>query len=203
MPALQVRLTDEEYQECRERSKAGGVSISEYVRLRLFNPLIGTLEMGQWVPPSKPAPRKVRKRAVPDHGAGVLAEEISEIPAFEELSASVEVARMPERLARLPDGTLITESQYEELLVTGNVVVEVPAPVCAECGEDVCICRSLENVEPPSAEVASVMASLPPVSLPEPKPRHNFKRHPKCTTEKCERFGNACPLCNLANAISF
>lgn len=142
-------------------------------------------------PPSKPVRSRVRKKAEP------IASDIPEIPEFEELIASPPASSFP-----------------------------VEAPACAECGESPCICRALENVEPPSVQVAAVM--LPTVtsfeeaaeacidtcrhaeevevepSAPGP-PRHKFNRHPKCTTEKCERglMGPACTLCRMANAISF
>lgn len=179
-------------------------------------------------PPSKPVRSRVRKKSEP------IASDIPEIPAFEELA--------------------------------------VDDQACADCGEFTCICRSLENVGPPSKEVSAAMAChspsaeleallptaeemaavvgevyLPNVSMPEdpsglpdltpeecervllrgsvaladgrfvvldsppaslfpvPAQRHKFKRHQKCTTEKCERglMGPACTLCRMANAISF
>lgn len=124
-------------------------------------------------PPSKPV-RKKRSKALVVTGT---AAEIPYIPEFEELAAEAGVPLEPiVKLAEKIEQALDKQEARMEAEY-GPIPEETPP-------------------EPPS---------LPPVSQPEPvpKPRHNFNRHPKCTTEKCERFGNACPLCNLVNAISF
>lgn len=156
--------------------------MSEWVRGRLFDG-----ERGVLAGPRRPrAPGAVRKIAVPSIGAG--AADIPEIPAFEELE--------------VPAPPLI------EIISLAPAIAGVER--CRDCGEQLRDGHPLEcRGALPHRDAEGVIAPLPSPPLPEclpmefTSPRHKFKRHPKCTTEKCERLGNSCALCRMANAIGF
>ncbi len=205
MPALQVRVSDEEYGMCREKAEAECLSLSEWVRRRLLDPPDGSRVV---VPPREPVnapsarPSKGKKRK----SAGKL------IAAFEALNPiPPKVQALAEELgpAMVEDASLVLTTY--PLTGLPRVARDVPEfaelpedEICTWCEENPCVCESLKEAKADKIEAAiAVLATQEPNDVPPTRPKPLVS--PKCSApnDRCRRFGTpACDACRKLNAVA-
>lgn len=211
MPALQVRLSDDEYAKCKEAAKIAGVSMSEWVRSRLFDNQ----------PPPIPAPSKKPRPLpprVPVNTDGVIVAPARKVPLPPVRRPAVvtpfvldATTEPPVTIAIRPDGfetgeeVTITFDDFED--VPKQVEVKPSKPIPPDFDEDPLGSpeKTLEKVRDKAMDDLMEKSRPSTIGWTGATSKPTFKRHPKCETEKCERrkHGPCCPLCIQLNAKRF
>lgn len=212
MPALQVRLNDEEYARCKDVAKVAGLSMSEWVRGRLFDgeqpspvpdpsfkprplpPRVPVNAEGVIAAPARKVPLPPSKRRKKDSAPPLItapAAEIPEIPEFEELKEEVPIDA--QQLAGFVEETVASLQKFQ----ADNPGVRLLPPTGP-------------REDGPFVEAPLVESTYPFTGIPRIVPAHvaskpskQFKRAVKCTSRKCENLQTAtCDACRCANAVA-
>lgn len=218
MPALQVRLGDDEYVKVKESAKSAGVSMSEYVRSRLFDdppPVADPM-----TPTLVPRPRPPR---IPVNAEGVISAPARKVPLPPVRRRFVKMASLKDEMIdvlgalKVAAETCAVVPAPEPRELAPPLPPGIPPPPEPDVLDDLPPLSptdaEFEALLPTPAEMAVIMPkeppSLPTVSKPQavawdrPK-KTTFKRAKKCTSQRCENLQTAtCDACRQANAVGF
>ena len=176
MPALQVRMSSEEYLECRGLAERDGLSLSEWARRRLLERVT--------VPVKKKVPKKPKVVARMDAEPGEFVPVPADVPPIPDFDDLPQVDFDPP----VPDAVKIA-------VHPGGLESMPPVKIGFPDAVPITL---------PPADVVSVGGKNFAVFSPPGAPKSRFIRSKKCTSEKCERFKLAtCDACKQANAVGF